>query len=207
MTLHGALHGHVSFLPFPTESFAIPQTSCPREKMTRLFIGQLPYDFTDMELSWLVFHVCGGHAVFHIERIVRWRAGRKPSGCVHAYCFPADADALLVGLNDRLLFDDTGVWVSRNETEMRHLGRYCAAMKADPTLRPTQCPSQPVTAQLATSDYKLRAKHSKIVQRDQALRGCVLPSVLPCHDASQMRVWAPRGFTSRYFGGDNVVGE
>lgn len=197
-----ALEGRVTLFPLPNAEFVVPQTSCPRELMTKLFIGQLPYDVSDAMLTWAVFRATSGRGLFHVERIVRWKAGRQPSGCVHAYCFPGDADCIVGALKSRLLFDTIGVWCVTDASSQAALAAYCAELRARPSAeRPIDIPCQPMTVERATSSYKLKAKHQKIVQREQVLRGRVdTTAAMPVTgDANNMQVWAPSGFVSNYF--------
>lgn len=101
-TLHGHLEGYVSFVPYPTEEFRNPNkgVQVPSEgNMSRVFLGQLPYQVTDMQLEWLCFTFGNGGAVHFPERITKhdpMRGCKVPTGCIHAY---ADNDCVTPMLN------------------------------------------------------------------------------------------------------------
>jgi len=150
---HTALAGRISFCRFPANNFSVPTTHVPKEQMCRLFIGQLPYAISDASLSWVFLTLC--HApLFYIERIIQWKKGRQPSGCVHAYCFPQHQDAIM-SLDQKILFDDQGVWFAANDVEQQeHLKGYCAFLAANREQRPFQRPYQMMRLELATSTYR-----------------------------------------------------
>jgi hypothetical protein len=159
-TLHRALRRRVSFVPYPCESLvAIAPPMPTKEGMARVFIGQLPYQVTDMQLAWLCYTFGNGVPVFFPERIVKHdavRGTKLPTGCVHAYCNPDAVDALMSGLHKRLLIDDTGVWYATNPAEQEVLSEYCGAMKKDRNLRYPHRPYDTVVAQTATSTFMPR---------------------------------------------------
>lgn len=154
--LHTELEGRVRFVPYPAEGVEVPATTAPREKLARLFIGQLPYGVTDMQLAWLCCVVADQRPVFNIERIIKWNNGHQPKGCVHAYCNQEDADYLIATLNRRVLVDDVGVWYAEDEAQRMALENYCAEMKTDPRKRFRERPYQPVVVQRAMSTFVLR---------------------------------------------------
>lgn len=162
-----AVHGtSVGFMAYPTDEFFLPTEdldrvmALPKEKMARLFLGQLPYGVTDMQLQWLCYTFGHGAAVVFPERIVKKDPmlgnAKVPTGCVHAYCHPDQAEALMEGMHKRLLIDDTGVWFARTEQELGMLCSHTAAMKKDRALRPFNRPYDTVVAQLATSTFVVR---------------------------------------------------
>jgi len=148
---HTSLSGFVPHVPFPTEAFVPPTTQAPKDQLSRIFIGQLPYNATDMEICWLFWHFAG-IPVFHIERIVQWRKNRQPSGCVHAYVFERDRIAVM-SLDHTLLFDDCGVWVAETSPQRRQLEDYCSFLSDHRESRPFQRPYQMVRVQEAVSTY------------------------------------------------------
>ena len=156
-TLHQELEGQAAFMPYPTEEFYCAGPELPKDQMARLFIGQLPYGVTNMQLQWLCATFGNGVAVHFPERIVKndaLKTGAKiPTGCVHAYCHPEDVEALMAGMHKKLLIDDTGVWFTQNLTELAALHGYTAVMKKDRTQRPMNRPYDTVVIQLATSTY------------------------------------------------------
>jgi hypothetical protein len=156
----------VGFMPYPTEEFYLPMEdqervmSLPKAHMARLFLGQLPYAVTDMQLQWLCYTFGHGAAVVFPERIVKKdpmnNNAKVPTGCVHAYCHPDQAEALMNGMHKRLLIDDTGVWYARNAEELNMLCAHTAVMKKDRTQRPFNRPYDTVVAQQATSTFVVR---------------------------------------------------
>ena len=90
-TLHAELWGLVSFLPYPTTAFEMPRDAIYPDAAgadtTRVFVGQLPYFITEMQLAWILYTFGGRHAVLHPERILKRNAQtgeRQPTGCIHA---------------------------------------------------------------------------------------------------------------------------
>ena len=155
-TLHVALEGKVSFMPYPTEKFYVEPAPLPKEAMARIFVGQLPYQVTDMQLNWLCHTFGRGAAVYFPERIVKHdqlRGVKLPTGCIHAYCDPEVVSDLMCGMHKRLLIDDTGVWYANTAKEQEALTEYTQAMKKDRSLRPVNRPYDTVVAQHATSTY------------------------------------------------------
>lgn len=156
-TLHTQMANKVSFLPYPDEEFYAPAPTLPKEQMSRVFIGQLPYAVTDMQLQWLCSTFGNGVTVHHAERIVKHDTGKTgakiPTGCIHAYCHPDQVEGLMNGMHKRLLIDDTGVWYAQNDSELEALCAYTSTMKKDRSKRPHNRPYDTVVAQLATSTY------------------------------------------------------
>lgn len=165
-TLHIELANKVSFMPYPEEEFYCAPADLPKDTMSRLFIGQLPYGVTDMQLQWLCSTFGDGVRVHHIERIVKHdtaKTGTKvPTGCIHAYCHPDSAEKLMDAMHKKILIDDTGVWYAQTDSELAALHEYCSTMKRDRSKRPHNRPYDTVVAQLATSTYvpKPPAYHS-----------------------------------------------
>ena len=163
-TLHAcALFGTVPFVPYPTKEFVQAENAAMMRggadegelELVRVFVGQLPYFVTDMQLAWLCHTFGGGTAVVFPERIMKRQAcgERLPTGCIHAFCTAAAAEALVEGMHKHLLIDDTGVWVARGKAEQAVLEAYVAAMKRDRTLRVPHRPYDSVVVQLATSTF------------------------------------------------------
>lgn len=161
-TLHRSMKNKVTFVPYPEEPFHKPEPLVPRESMVRLFLGQLPYQVTDMQLDWLCYTFGRGTAVYFPERITKHdeRRGTKlPTGCIHAYCESEIAADLMAGLHKRLLIDDTGVWYAQTAEEQEVLDRYTQAMKKDRSLRFHNRPYDTVVTQHATSRYMPHKQH------------------------------------------------
>jgi len=155
-TLHRTLRGQVTFVPYPTQSISKPEPAVPKHAMSRVFIGQLPYQVTDMQLDWLCQTFGDGANCYFPERIMKHDAQRgtkMPTGCIHAYCDPQAADFLMAGIHKRLLIDDTGVWYAQNQKEQEVLTNYTQAMKKDRSLRIHNRPYDTVVVQFATSRY------------------------------------------------------
>jgi len=155
-TLHTALTGRVSFIPYPVEEFHVPEAPLGKDQMVRVFIGQLPYQVSDMQLNWLCYTFGQGSLVYYPERITKHDAARgckMPTGCIHAYCDPQTADNLLNNLHKKILVDDTGVWFAEDENQLLVLADYCQTMKLDRTRRFQNRPYDTVVAQYATSSY------------------------------------------------------
>lgn len=153
-TLHGHLWGRVTFVEYPAEEFHAPAPA-EDEEMVRVFIGQLPYFVTDMQLRWLCYHFGGFNTVHFPERIMKRQPNgeRLPTGCIHAYA-PAHAVAEMAsGMHKRMLVDDTGVWHAQTQEEFAVLTEYIAAMKADKSLRAPNRPYDSVVVQVATSTF------------------------------------------------------
>jgi hypothetical protein len=87
-TRHPSLWGLVSFVPYPVEEFVAPPAELPADKeVVRVFVGQLPYFVTDMQLAWLCHTFGGGNLVAFPERIMKRQPNgeRLPTGCIHAF--------------------------------------------------------------------------------------------------------------------------
>jgi hypothetical protein len=156
-TRHPSLWGQVSFVPYPAGEFSAP-TVPPTDRdgeLVRVFIGQLPYFVTDMQLAWLCYTFGGGHAVAYPERIMKRQPNgeRLPTGCIHAYTTVAAVETMAEGMHKRMLVDDTGVWHAQTVEEFEVLSRYVAAMKSDKTLRVPNRPYDSVVVQLAVSTF------------------------------------------------------
>lgn len=151
-TLHKPLIGYVSFCPHPkTAPIWAPDTMDQEhpEMYQRIFIGQLPYGITDMQLQWMAQIFGGGVTLYAPEVIIK---GGKKTGCVHARVHDAQLKQLVAGCHKRLLVDDTGVWVGRTAQEIQILTQYVSELKADPKKRYPDRPYDTVVVQNATSD-------------------------------------------------------
>jgi hypothetical protein len=172
-TCHSSLWGAVSFVPYPTEEF-YPRAESARPgngKHVRIFIGQLPYQATDMQVDWLC-DTCGdGSVVRYQERITkRQESGeRLPTGCIHALATEEDAAALIEGLHKRTLVDDTGVWYACTPTEVSALREYTERLKREPRLRVHGRPYDSVVVQHAASAH-VPVKHRHILASSIASR-------------------------------------
>lgn len=163
-TLHTALWGLVSFIPYPEEEFRFPiDTIHPLrgDELVRCFIGQLPYYITDMQLSWLCYTFGGRNSVVFTERIMKKNSNttsgnggeRMPTGCVHAYTTAEALETMEALMHKRLLIDDTGVWFAQTEEEKLALDQYVSVLKHDRTLRFANRPYDTVVVQFAVSKF------------------------------------------------------
>lgn len=156
-TRHPSLWGKVSFVPFPAESFVQPVEALPPAgaPLVRVFLGQLPYFVTDMELAWMAYYLGGGNAVMWPERIMKRQSGgeRLPTGCIHGYATPEAIATMAARMHKRMLVDDTGVWHAQDEEELVALSAYVASMKSDKTKRVPGRPYDTVVVQEATSNF------------------------------------------------------
>lgn len=173
-TLHAELWGLVSFLPYPTTTFEMPPDAIyPDEQggeTVRVFVGQLPYFITEMQLGWILYTFGGKHAVVRPERILKRNAQtgeRQPTGCIHAIGTAEGLAQMSRLMHKRLLIDDTGVWFCRKEIEYGVLWDYCQAMKKDIKLRPWERPYDSVVVQEATSGSHLRRQQRHQEQQHQ----------------------------------------
>jgi len=165
-TLHAQrLGGKLTFEPYPEAEFFAEPPRLPKAQMARMFIGQLPYNVTDMQLNWLV-DTFSGATVHFAERIMKRQdakinrthgvdAGAKlPTGCLHVYCDPNVVECLKTMMHKRILIDDTGVWYAQSEEEQRFLQAYCMELKADKKKRPFNRPYDTVVVTEAESTYR-----------------------------------------------------
>jgi hypothetical protein len=155
-TLHAAtLWGRVTFVEYPVTQFHTAAAKPEDRDMVRVFIGQLPYFVTDMQLSWLCATFGGGNVVAYPERIMKRQPNgdRLPTGCIHAYASVHAVEAMASGMHKRMLVDDTGVWHAQSAAEFDVLSSYVASMKADRSMRVPNRPYDTVVVQLATSTY------------------------------------------------------
>jgi len=154
-TRHPALWGRVSFVPYPTTEFRAPSPLAEDAELVRVFIGQLPYFVTDMQLSWLCHTFGAGNAVVYPERIMKKQPNgeRLPTGCIHAYATPEAVEAMALGMHKRMLVDDTGVWHAQTHDEFDVLKAYIATMKQDKKRRVPNRPYDSVVVQLAVSTF------------------------------------------------------
>jgi hypothetical protein len=132
------------------------QPTLPKSAMVRMFIGQLPYHVTEMQLAWVLYAFGAGANMYHFERITKTdhsKGVKVPTGCFHCHLEAEQVTPLITFLNDRLLVDDTGIWVSESAEERSLLSRYCYGMKVDKTRRFQGRPYGTVVAQMATSTY------------------------------------------------------
>ena len=165
-TLHiNALGNRMHFCLYPTGAFENLNPLLPKRQMVRMFIGQLPYHVTEMQLGWLAYTFGGGANLYHFERITKTdhsKGGIKvPTGCFHVHTAAEQVGPLLSLLNDRILVDDTGIWVADTPQEVDVLGRYCHGMKVDKTQRFQGRPYGTVVAQVSTSTFDPDTHHNQ----------------------------------------------
>jgi len=155
-TRHTSLWGRVSFVPYPASEFRAPHApDCDESELVRVFIGQLPYFVTDMQLAWLCHTFGGGSAVMYPERIMKRQPSgeRLPTGCIHAYTSPAAVEAMAAGMHKRMLVDDTGVWHAQTHDEFEVLKAYIGTMKVNKQARVPNRPYDSIVVQLAVSTF------------------------------------------------------
>ena len=116
--------------------------------MIRLFLGQLPYNITDECLNYAL-GIMIRSAVYYVERIVK---KGKPTGCLHAYCVPAEAEKIL-SASHRVLFDEVGFWWPLTEQQSVCLSHYISYLSANAMHRPACLPYQSMTVEQARSTY------------------------------------------------------
>ena len=161
---HPALSPYLQHFAFPARSPTAGRIllAKPNRDLVRLFIGQLPYSFTDDQLNHAISVATGGRIELqHIERIVNWKKNRAPTGCVHAYCMPSEAEVIL-SAHQRVLFDEEGVWFARTERELAALQDYvhhCHGATAQQKA-PGCMPSSLLTVEIARSTYVPDARYS-----------------------------------------------
>lgn len=161
-TLHQDLQSHLNFVAYPVtmKDVRIYHATTPKERMTRIFIGQLPYGTTAQQLEWIIAEV-SGCPVFFTEAIHNWTGEKQSKGCAHAYCEPQHADHILEKLHRHVLIDDTGIWFAESKDEHAMLENYCQSMKKDKTRRFFHRPCQPMVIQRATSTFVPRPSQTQ----------------------------------------------
>jgi hypothetical protein len=163
-TLHKDMAGKARFVTFPKVlPDKLPEPSTDKAKMVRLFLGQLPYEFTPEMMFWLASTFADGTVLYLVERIIKTerhysKAGvlqttRLPTGCFHAYVEEKDYEKLERFLHKRVLVDSTGVWIAETAEQFGDLAAYTTAMKANKTKRVKGYPYGSVVVQVATSSY------------------------------------------------------
>lgn len=131
---HAAALSHaVSFFPHPgtaSQPSGTPSSLPDVDKtgLARVFLGQLPFLFTDAQLAHAIAVATGGPTLLRIERIVNWKNNRAPTGCAHGFCRPEHQQAVL-SAHQRVLFDEEGVWVGHSPSEVAALGAYALRLK------------------------------------------------------------------------------
>jgi len=153
-TLHQELQGRLNFVAYPAtmKDVRVYHACTPKECMTRIFIGQLPYGTTAQQLEWIIPEV-SGCPVFFTEAIHNWTGEKQSKGCAHAYCEPQHADCIIATLHRHVMIDDTGIWFAESADEHSLLEDYCLSMKKDKTRRFFHRPCQPMVIQRATSTF------------------------------------------------------
>lgn len=151
---HEPLLGAVMFTAFPEflEDIPIPEPPCGKHQMVRLFIGQLPFAVTDAQIDFAVATATGGCHVYYVERIVNWKKGRTPTGCIHAHCLEIDF-LRITRVNQQVLFDSDGVWVPSNSQQLAIMGDYIRNVAAEKKGKRCNVPHQAVTVERANSTY------------------------------------------------------
>lgn len=151
---HEALLGVVSFSPFPEflEDIPKPVAPCGKNQMVRLFIGQLPFAVTDAQIDFAIATATGGCHVYFVERIVNWKKGRTPTGCIHAHCLEIDF-LRITRVNQQVLFDSDGVWVPTSPQQHSDMADYIRSVSAEKKGKRCNVPHQAITVERANSTY------------------------------------------------------
>jgi len=163
LTLHKMLNGMIQHIPFPAERIdvGLPSEDELPYMTQKVFLGQLPFHVTEMELVWL----CGifGVRITCPQRITRRVEGElRPTGGVHVFCRPEDFEVLHQNMHKRVLFDDSGVWFAATLDEKQALDSYVRHLHQNKKLRHAGRPYDSVVVQRAMSTYVPR----QIVQFD-----------------------------------------
>jgi len=153
---HPALRQHVSFYAYPEDDAQGTMEYIPKEALCRLFVGQLPYHISDAEINFAIRNATDGavSSLHYIERIIHWKKGRQPTGCIHAYCHPCEYEMLQNMVHQRVLFDDAGFWFATDAVQQDELLGYCQFLSENKDQRPAQRPYQLMTVDLAKSTYQ-----------------------------------------------------
>jgi hypothetical protein len=137
----------------------------PKEKLKRIFLGQLTHDVCPITVSAICLAVTGC-AVVHAEVITKKdpaTGAYATTGCCHAYCKAEDAPTIFARFHKRVLVDVNGVWVSQRAEHTTALKKYVAKTRGRTTTSaavggpfssaPAELPSLLSTAQVATTQY------------------------------------------------------
>jgi len=153
--LHKMLIGLVQHIPYPEDriDMDLPTDDELQYMSQKVFIGQLPFRVTEMQLVWLCRLM--GVRITCPQRITKKVEGGelRPTGGVHVYCRPEEYWVLHQNMHKRLLFDDTGVWFATNSHERLALDSYVRHLHANKKLRHQGRPYDTVVIQQATSTY------------------------------------------------------
>jgi hypothetical protein len=121
--------------------------------VTRVFIGQLPYLVTEMQLVW----TCAlfGGRIMSPQRILKSgrRGERLPTGGVHVLCQEANFLEMEQAMHKRVLIDDTGIWFAATLQEKTALDSFVAHLHANRQARVVGRPYDSVVVQRATSSF------------------------------------------------------
>jgi hypothetical protein len=147
--LHTPLWGFVDFVRYPRDPPA-PPTPAARDRLTRLFMGQLPLGISERQLNYAVW-LSTGVTIYHMERI--FKRGH-PTGCVHVYAQTSDAEKL-IQTPCVVLHDEDGFWLPRDASQIGVIRAYrnwfCAAENR--AMRPAVFPFQAMTIEPAHSSF------------------------------------------------------
>ncbi|CAD2215555.1 hypothetical protein, conserved [Angomonas deanei] len=115
--VHRELSGKCRFIEFPAHLQSANTFDAPTNKEAGLFIGQVRFETTPAQLSWLIQRCCGAVATSFESR---------GSGCYILYCRSDNDRQLVRSLHKRILFDTSGVWLARTPEEIDALCEYVA---------------------------------------------------------------------------------
>jgi len=119
----------------------------------RMFLGQLPYNVTEMQLYWICA-VFGGD-IAQPQRITKTtdKGEKIPTGGVHVMCDETSFQLLLSGMHKRVLIDDTGLWFAENHAQKANLDSYVAYLHTHKKARKAGRPYESVVVQEANSTF------------------------------------------------------
>lgn len=112
---HSPLVGHCEFIQPPQ----IPNCDYPTPSFPcyRLFLGQIRFETTAAEVRWIVEYICGVRAL---------KVESRGIGCFLAYFRTPDDMTRVQHLHKRVLFDHSGIWFARSDSQAEYLAGYVA---------------------------------------------------------------------------------
>jgi len=149
--VHAPLHGFVEFYPFPANFRAVPAPPSVHAALKPIFIGQIPLGITEECLCWVFQYFTGKH-VFGIEFIQKQSQRQDRRGCVHAMCLEEDWPVIAT-LHERLLYDESGVWVAEGAEQKHHLRTHCDSRRGGAA---QNLPRHPMGVEAARSKFHER---------------------------------------------------
>lgn len=128
-------------------------TPPPQQQLSRVFIGQLPYHVTEMQLVWIC--AAFGGRVMSPQRIMKAnaRGERLPTGGVHVLCDEANFLEMEQCMHKRVLVDDTGLWFAATLQEKSALDSFISYLHNNRGARRAGRPYDTVVVQRALSSF------------------------------------------------------